>query len=48
MCPPGPPEASVGHASIATTASFYSHVTPSMLRRSADRMDEILGRASGA
>ena len=37
-----------GHASIGTTASFCSHVTPSMLRRSADRMDEVLCRASGA
>ena len=38
----------LGHGSIATTASFYSHVTPSMLQRSADRMDEVLRRASGA
>ena len=34
----------LGHASIATTASFHSHVRPSMLRRFADRMDEIPGR----
>jgi len=31
----------LGHASIATTASFHSHVRPSMLRRFADRMDEV-------
>ena len=37
----------LGHASTATTASFYSHVTPSMLRRFADRMDQVPGRASG-
>jgi integrase len=34
----------LGHTSIATTASFYGHVRPAMLRRSADRMDELLGR----
>jgi len=38
----------LGRASIATTASFYAHVQPSMLRRSADRMDKLLGKASGA
>jgi site-specific recombinase XerD len=37
----------LGHASITTTASFYAHVQPSMLRRSADRMDELLRKASG-
>ena len=37
----------LGHQSVATTASFYSHVQPSMLKRSADRMDEVMRRASG-
>jgi integrase len=36
----------LGHTSIATTASFYGHVRPAMLRRSADRMDELLGHTS--
>ena len=34
----------LGHTSVATTASFYGHVRPAMLRRSADRMDELLRR----
>jgi integrase len=37
----------LGHASISTTAAFYSHVQPSMLQRSADRMDDLMRRASG-
>jgi site-specific recombinase XerD len=36
----------LGHTSVATTASFYGHVQPSMLRRSADRMDELMRKAS--
>jgi site-specific recombinase XerD len=36
----------LGHISIATTASFYGHVRPAMLRRSADRMNELLGHTS--
>jgi integrase len=36
----------LGHTSVATTASFYGHVRPLMLRRSADRMDELLSRQS--
>jgi integrase len=36
----------LGHKSIATTASFYGHVQPAMLRRSADRMDELMRKAS--
>ncbi len=36
----------LGHTSVATTASFYRHVQPAMLRRSAERMDEILGRSA--
>ena len=35
----------LGHTSVATTASFYGHVRPAMLQRSADRMDELLRRA---
>jgi integrase len=37
----------LGHQSVATTASFYSHLQPSMLKRSADRMDDVMRRASG-
>ena len=37
----------LGHASIATTASFYGHVRPSMLQRLAQRMDDLLRDASG-
>lgn len=37
----------LGHTSVATTAGFYGHVQPAMLRRSADRMDELMRRASG-
>lgn len=36
----------LGHTSVATTASFYGHVQPAMLRRSADRMDELLQQHS--
>jgi integrase len=32
----------LGHTSVATTASFYGHVRPAMLQRSAERMDELL------
>ncbi len=38
----------LGHTSVATTAGFYGHVQPSMLRRSADRMDEVMRKASGS
>jgi site-specific recombinase XerC len=37
----------LGHTSVATTASFYGHAQPSMLRRSAERMDELMRKASG-
>jgi site-specific recombinase XerD len=37
----------LGHASVATTAAFYGHVQAAMLRRSADRMDDLMRRASG-
>jgi hypothetical protein len=37
----------LGYTSVATTAGFYGHVQPSMLRRSADRMDELMRKASG-
>ena len=30
----------LGHTSVATTASFYGHVRPAMLQRSAERMNE--------
>jgi integrase len=41
---------SLGHADLSTTADIYAHLTPAMLRRSAERMDGILGerRASRA
>ena len=35
----------LGHTSVATTASFYGHIRPAMLRRSAERMDELMQRA---
>ena len=35
------------HASVSTTANFYRHVQPVMLRRSADAMDELIRKASG-
>ena len=34
----------LGHASIATTADVYGHLTDAMLGRAADRTDVILGR----
>ena len=37
----------LGHTSVATTASFYGHVQPAMLQRSADRMDALLAAAAG-
>jgi integrase len=37
----------LGHTSVATRAGFYGHVQPAMLRRSADRMDELSARSSG-
>ena len=36
-----------GSTSVATTAGFYGHVQPAMLRRSADAMDELMRKASG-
>jgi site-specific recombinase XerD len=38
----------LGHTSVVTTVSFYGHVQPAMLRRSADRMDELLRQPLGA
>lgn len=38
----------LGHTSVATTASFDEQVQRAMLRRSADRMDEVIRKASGA
>ena len=35
----------LGHASIATTADVYGHLTGAMLGRAAERTDAILGRA---
>jgi integrase len=37
----------LGHANIATTASFCSHVHPSMLRTLGGRMDDLMRKASG-
>jgi hypothetical protein len=37
----------LGHTSVATTASLRGRVQPSMLRRSADHMDELMRVASG-
>jgi integrase len=34
----------LGHASIATTANVYGHLTDAMLGRAAERTDTILGR----
>lgn len=41
----------LGHADLSTTADVYAHLTPTMLTRSAARMDAILGprrEASGS
>jgi site-specific recombinase XerD len=38
----------LGHADLSTTADVYSHLTPTMLERSAARMDSILGRRETA
>jgi site-specific recombinase XerD len=35
----------LGHASVATTASFYGHVQPEKLRQAASRMDAVLAAA---
>jgi integrase len=38
----------LGHSNISTTADVYAHLTPTMLERSATRMDGILRkRAAG-
>ena len=37
----------LGHTSVTTTAGFYGHVRPAMLRRSAERMDEAMRRGTG-
>jgi integrase len=39
---------SLGHADLSTTADIYAHLTPAMLRRSAERMDGILGERRAA
>jgi integrase len=36
----------LGHASLATTADTYGHLTSAMLDRAAERTDLILGRES--
>jgi integrase len=33
----------LGHADYGTTADVYAHLTPAMLDRTADRMEQILG-----
>jgi integrase len=38
----------LGHADLSTTADVYAHLTPSMLERSAARMDSILARRTDA
>ncbi len=37
----------LGHSNLSTTADVYAHLTRDMQQRAADRMDAILGRASG-
>jgi hypothetical protein len=37
----------LGHSTITTTADVYAHLTPSMTRRVADRMDVVLRRSEG-
>lgn len=39
---------SLGHADLSTTADVYAHLTPTMLSRSAARMDGILGASREA
>ena len=36
----------LGHAIQSTTADIYSHLTPTMAKRSAERRDGILRRTS--
>jgi integrase len=38
----------LGHASIATTAAVYGHLTDAMLGRAAERTDVILGRPAAS
>jgi integrase len=38
----------LGHASLATTADIYGHLTDAMLERAADRTDLILGQGQAA
>lgn len=33
----------LGHSKISITGDIYSHVSPEIMRRAADKMDEILG-----
>jgi site-specific recombinase XerD len=33
----------LGHPSLSTTANVYGHVTPAMLRKTAELMDAALG-----
>jgi len=35
----------LGHSTISTTADIYAHVTPSLMRSAADRLDRALGGA---
>ncbi len=32
----------LGHSDLGTTADLYAHLTPTIARRAADRMDSIL------
>jgi integrase len=40
--------AALGHTTLATTADIYAHVTPALLRKAADRLDQTLRSASAA
>ena len=35
----------LGHSTISTTADIYAHVTPSLMRSAADRLDAVVGDA---
>ena len=38
--------AALGHSSVAITADLYSHITPSMLRTAADRLNDLIEKSA--
>jgi site-specific recombinase XerD len=37
----------LGHATLSTRADVYAHLTRGMQQRAADRIDAVMGRATG-